>query len=80
LVFIIILEIVKDVNILIDNLNKDKYNNKNKYDNRDKHAINDEKYFRKILSNKLEIITNFSIDLGNNHFAVTINFPNYGDD
>jgi len=70
---------VKDVNILIGNLNKDKYSDDNKYGSRDKNDINDEKYFKKILSNKLEIITNFSINLGNNHFAVTINFPNYGD-
>lgn len=63
---------MKDANILIDNLNK------GKYDNRDKFDINDENYLKKILSNKLEIITNFSINLGNNHFAITINFPNHG--
>ncbi len=39
------------------------------------HKREKESYYKKILSNRWDIITDWSIKLGNNHFAVTINLP-----
>jgi hypothetical protein len=45
------------------------------------HNFNKESYFRKILSNRWDIIVDESIKVGNHHFAITINLPtNYHND
>lgn len=42
----------------------------------DFHTDNKESYYKKILSNRWDFIVDWSINLGNNHFAITINTPN----
>ncbi len=37
-------------------------------------------YFKKVLSNEWDLLIDWSINSGNNHFAITINFPTYTDD
>ncbi len=36
-------------------------------------------YFKKVLSNEWDLIIDWSINSGNNHFAITINFPTHED-
>jgi hypothetical protein len=38
-------------------------------------TLYEESYIRKMLSNSLDIFTDWSLSLGNHHFGITINMP-----
>ena len=38
-------------------------------------TLYEESYIKKMLSNSLDIFSNWSLDLGNHHFGITINMP-----
>ena len=60
----------KELEIIHKNLDPDE----NYHEGRDG-SLYEESYIKKILSNSLDIFTNWSLDLGNHHFGITINMP-----
>ena len=49
--------------------------NDNYHESTSGRTIYEESYIRKVLSNSLDIFTNWSLNLGNHHFGITINMP-----